>query len=301
MENRTTYIGASDAAGVLGRSRWATPLSVWAEKTGQLPREDGKNASAKSWGKRHEPAIIAWFEEETGKKVVDAQRQIFHPDYDFLGCTVDGLIGGEDAGFEAKTATAWKSKEWEGEEIPQEYILQAYHSMMVTGMRKWYIAVLIGGNEAHWKAVKWDDKIISAMKQLEIEFWNEFVVPKVMPAMITRHDTDVLAELFPIATEGKVITLGDAANQIVESLTALKADAKNVENIIEQQENELKALLKDAEAGETSLYRIAWNNFTARRFDIKAFEAQHPELAAKYKPEKITRRFTYKPLKGAQK
>lgn len=295
---RTTYIGASDCAGVLGRSRWKTPLSIWAEKTGQISGEDGRNMAAKGWGKRHEPTIIEWFQDETGKKVMATQQQYFHIIHDFLGCTVDGIVDGEAAGFEAKTCDAWKSKEWEGEEIPEEYILQAYHSMMVTGLRKWYIAVLIGGNNAHWKEVIWDDKIIASIREREIEFWNEFVLPKVMPTMITKHDGDVLADLFPAAQEGKVIVLNDGANILVENLTAMKADSKNLEGMIDTTENELKALIGDAEIGTTSLYEIAWKNIRSKRFDIKSFEEKFPALAIQFKAEKINRRFSYKSVKG---
>ncbi len=296
--DRTHYIGGSDAAGVLGRSRWKTPLSVWAEKTGQITGEDGKNPDAKNWGKRHEPTIISWFEEETGKKVVDAQRQYFDRDHPFLGCTVDGLIDGEHAGFEAKTADAWKSKEWEGEEIPEEYILQAYHSMMVTRIPKWYIAVLIGGNKAHWKKLEWDDRIISDIRAREVYFWDNFVVPKVMPTLITRDDADTLAQLFPVARQGEIVKLDDETNVLIENLTAFKQDLKNVESSIELLENNLKAKIKEAEMGETGLYRIQWSNIKVHRFDTKAFEAKFPQLAAEFKPEKIQRRFTYKAIKG---
>lgn len=295
--DRQSFIGASDAAGVLGRSRWATPLSVWAEKTGQIGSEDGKNMEAKGWGKRHEPAIIAWFEEQTGKKVVGMQQRYIDSEHSFLACTVDGIIDGEAAGFEAKTADAWKSKEWEGEEIPEEYILQAYHSMMVTRLKKWYLAVLIGGNRAHWKEILWDDAIIANMRAREVAFWNDFVIPVVMPSIITKRDTDVLAELFPIANEGQTIKLLDNANQLVEVLQANKKDLKALEDIIELNENELKALLGDAEAGETSRYRVSWQNVRSKRFDTKAFEAQYPDLAKQFKPEKTTRRFSYKNLK----
>jgi len=304
MENvvdrpRTTYIGGSDAAAVLGRSRWGTPVSVWAEKTGQTVKNENDNKEEKDWGKRHEPTIIAWFEEKTGKKVVQQQQQFFHPEHPFLGARVDGLIQGEDAGFEAKTAASWKSREWEGEEIPEEYILQAYHSMMVTGLRKWYIAVLIGGNRGHIKELLWDDRIIREIRDREVEFWELFVVPEVMPTLITKRDSDVLAELFPMAIDGKTIPLGDDANILIENLTAMKQDLKNLEEQIELAENKLKAALQDAEAGETTLYRVQWANVTVRRLDTKALEAAHPALAAQFKPEKIQRRFSYKALKGA--
>lgn len=302
MENvvdrpRISFIGASDAAGVLGRSRWKTPLSVWAEKTNQFPQndEEEQNNDPRSWGKRNERAIIEWFQEETGKTVVQQQQRFFDAEHSFLGATVDGIIDGEGAGFEAKTAASWKSKEWEGEEIPEEYILQAYHSMMVTRLRTWYIAVLIGGNKAHWKKLTWDDKIIGEIRAREVEFWNKFVIPVEMPTMITKRDGDVLSELFPMAEDGKTIALGDNANILVENLTALKEDYKNIEGQIELTENQLKALIQDAEAGESSLYRVQWTNVTVRRFDTKLFEARHPEMAAQFKPEKIQRMFTFKP------
>ena len=38
-ENRHLYIGGSDIAKVMGLSRWGTPLSLWAEKTGKPTRD----------------------------------------------------------------------------------------------------------------------------------------------------------------------------------------------------------------------------------------------------------------------
>jgi predicted phage-related endonuclease len=37
---RIGFIGSSDAAAVLGLSRWKTPLQIWAEKTGQVVPDD---------------------------------------------------------------------------------------------------------------------------------------------------------------------------------------------------------------------------------------------------------------------
>ena len=35
LERRRNTIGGSDAAGIVGLSSWASPFSVWAEKTGR--------------------------------------------------------------------------------------------------------------------------------------------------------------------------------------------------------------------------------------------------------------------------
>lgn len=296
MKDRRRYIGASEAAAVLGRSRWGTPLSVWAQKTGNIvePPEE-TNVKAKDWGKRHEPTIIQWFEEETGKKVSHCQEQIFHPDYDFLGATVDGLIEDESAGFEAKTADRWKAREWEGERIPEEYIIQAYHSMMVTGRRKWYIAVLIGGNDPHQKLVVWDQKIIDEIREREVSFWKDFVEPEIMPMQVSWKDTSTLDAMFPVADETMVVDLDDDANKLIENLAALKQDYKNLEHQIETTENELKAKLGDAEAGRTSLYLVKWKNIVSSRFDTKTFKSAHPQLADQFLKQITSRRFTYGP------
>lgn len=295
--DRTAYLGGSDVAGVLGRSRWDTPISVWAEKTGQFIKPE-VDSEATELGRELEDYVAKRFARKTGKSVAKSPGTVFHHNHDFLGANVDRLIEGEDAGLECKTASAWKSKEWEGEEIPEEYILQCYHYMMVTGLRKWYLAVLIGNQSFQIRELNWDDRLITEMQNREVEFWTDFVRPKVMPTLITKRDSDILAELFPIAEEGKVVKLNDEANILIENLAALKADAKNLDGLIDLAENKLKAMIQTAEVGETGLYRIQWANIKIRRFDSKAFGLQYPDLAKQFKPEKIERRFTYKALKG---
>lgn len=295
--DRSKFLGGSDAAGVLGLSRWDTPLSVWAEKTGQFVRPELEMEAAEL-GKELEDYVAKRFARKTGKTVVRSEGTYFHPSFGFLGANVDRLIVEEDAGLECKTCSAWKSKEWEGEEIPQEYIFQCYHYMMVTGKRKWYIAVLIGNQDFKWKELLWDEKLIADMMRREVSFWNDFVVTGVMPTMISYKDSDTLLGMFPAAADGKVIALPDSANQIVEVLTANKQDLKVLENVIEENENQLKALLGDAESGETLLNKVYWLNYKTKRFDSKAFETQYPDLAKQFKPEKLARRFTYKSVKG---
>ena len=43
MQRRKT-IGGSDAAGIVGLSKWASPFSVWAEKTGRTAEKEDTEA-----------------------------------------------------------------------------------------------------------------------------------------------------------------------------------------------------------------------------------------------------------------
>ena len=68
MTDRTKFIGGSDAAAVVGLSRWKSPIELWAEKTGQVEPEDVSDKMAVRVGKKLESAVAEFFEEETGKK-----------------------------------------------------------------------------------------------------------------------------------------------------------------------------------------------------------------------------------------
>lgn len=298
--DRTTFIGGSDSAGVLGLSRWDTPLSIWAQKTGQYIKPEVESEAAEL-GRELEDYVAKRFERKTGKRVSRASETSFHPSYSYLGANVDRLIDGEDAGLECKTASAWKSKEWEGEEIPQEYIVQCYHYMMVTGRKKWYLAVLIGNQDFQIREINWDEKFIASMLEREVEFWTKFVVPKVMPAgMVTKYDADTLLGLYPTAMEGTRIKLSDEANILVENLEAYKKDSKNIDDLIDLAENQLKAMLGTMEMGETSLYQIGWKNSHRSTLDQKGLKELHPVIHAAFYLTKPTRLFRYKPLKGDQ-
>ena len=48
LELRKKTIGGSDAAGIIGLSSYATPYTVWANKTGRLPDFEDNEASESS-------------------------------------------------------------------------------------------------------------------------------------------------------------------------------------------------------------------------------------------------------------
>lgn len=291
--SRNKYIGGSDCAAVLGHSRWGTPLSVWAEKTGQYIKPE-VDSEATELGRELEDYVAKRFCRKTGKEVKRSEGPFFHQDYEFLGGNVDRLIVGEDAGLECKTASPWKSKEWEGDEIPPEYLIQCYHYMMVTGFRKWYLAVLIGNQAFHVREIFWDDRIMADMKRRLVTFWMEFVVTEIMPLNVTYKDTDTIDALFPAAKEGEVIQLEDSANILVENLTSYKQDLKQLEHQIEEAENQLKILLRESERGRTSLYEIGWKNSKWSGLDGKALKVEMPDIHKRFYRSKPIRKFGYK-------
>jgi putative phage-type endonuclease len=298
MDDRKMYIGSSDCAAVLGMSRWRTILQVWAEKTGQIEPEDISDKIAVRMGNKLEQAVAELFMEETGKKVVRVNDVQVHSAHPYLRAQIDRRVIGEDAILECKTTSAWKAKEWEGQEIPQEYILQCYHQLAVTGKFKAYIAVLIGNQDFKWKEIRRDEAIIADIIRREVEFWDHFVIAEVMPFQVSANDADTLFKLFPEAQAQTEKELTDEANRLCEEIDALETDKKSVEGSIEQKKNELKAMIGDFESGKTSLYTITWKNQKTLRLDTQKIKDEAPDVYEKFSKITNSRVLRIRPAKG---
>lgn len=297
-EERKGYIGSSDAAAVLGLSRWTTPLQLWAEKTGEVTRQDEPTLQMKL-GNRLEEVVAELFTEQTGLKLRRANETIFSKDYPFLGANIDRAVVGKREGVECKTVTAFKAKEWAGDEIPQEYIIQCHHCLAVTGWERWHIAALIGNQEFMVKTIERDEKLLKDMIAKDAAFWN-LVETKIMPGIITARDSDVLYELFPVS-QPVTLALGDDVAKKAEYRASLIADLKLVEDNIQRTENEIKALMGTAEAATAGEYLITWRNQTQRRFDQKKFALEFPDVVEKWKVDVSFRKFEAKIPKASKR
>lgn len=287
--SRRSYIGGSDAAAILGLSRWKTPLQVWGQKTGLIEPEDISGRLPVKLGNRLEQAVAELFMEETGLTVHRVNEPVFHKDYPFLGGRIDRRVVGEDSILECKTTSAWKAKEWETEEIPHEYIIQMMHYLMVTGKEKAYVAVLIGNQDFKWKAIQRDDALIKDIMAREVAFWKQFVEPKVMPGQISKRDAEALYALYPLAHEGLSVELNAEAVCLIEARNALIRDKIELEALIDQDENEIKALLKDAEIGLAGKWRVTWKNQKTNRFDTTRCKTEDPGTYTRFIKETETR------------
>ncbi len=141
LQGRKHGLGGSDAASVVGLSKWRTSVRLWEEKTGRVTPGDSQNAEYKERGTRMEDAIRRFFEASY------AEFEVFHHPYDilfqserpFLFATLDAeLLRKSDSAkgvLEIKTATPQGRAgfaEWNGK-IPQGYYAQVLHQLLATG------------------------------------------------------------------------------------------------------------------------------------------------------------------------
>ena len=256
-EERRKYIGGSDIAAVMGMNRWKTPLKLWLEKTGECEPVDLSKVEAVQLGSELEEFVAQKFSKETGKQVRKQSKMYVHKDYPFMAAHVDRLITGTDEILECKTCGSHKKDEWEGEDIPQEYVLQVIWYLGITGKKKAYIAVLIGGQSFKYKMIEFDKELFETMIDMAKDFWN--CVQTKTPPALTPDDNSLLSEIFAKPNEEII------ENQDIEEKVTKLQQVKDDISALETEQKMLEAEIKNVIGGHlgvlTQKFKVTWGKY----------------------------------------
>lgn len=232
---RRRGIGGSDAAKVLGLSRWGGPLTVYLDKTGDLPPEEEPSEAA-YWGTTLEDVVAMEFVRRTGLRVRRRNAIMYHPDHPWMIANVDRVIVGSNRGLECKTVSAFKADEWRDDEVPDAYYLQCQHYMAVMGWNSCFIAALIGGQRFLVKEILRNDEEIAGLIEAERQFWYGNVVLGIPPLAGMFDDMGALypsqaGEALEAPTEAD-LQIARALFETREKLSALEDEKVALENIL---------------------------------------------------------------------
>lgn len=294
---RKMGIGGSDASIVCGVNRYRSPVELWMNKTGQLPDEEAGEAAY--WGTQLELLVREEFSKRTGVKVRIVKQMFQSDEHPFMLANLDGVCEHPDLGpciFEAKTASAYKSGEWEAGEIPDAYLLQVQHYMAVTGYRGAYVAVLIGGNTFQWKFIQRDEELIALLIELETDFWNHVQSGTPPPLDGTDASAAFLRAYFPGSAPGSQIALPAQAAGLVAQYRSFSEQEQAAAEKKREAENLLKQMLGGNEAGRIEDSIVTWKTVSQERLDTKTLKAEHPALFKRYANPVSYRRFSIRQM-----
>lgn len=282
-------IGGSSIAAALGLSNFKTQLQLWGELTGLLPKEDISGKMQVRLGNKMESVVAEIFTEDTGKKLHRVNETFVHGRYNYLIGHIDRRVVGESAIVEIKAVSAWSKDQWKDDQAPQEYLIQLMWYLGITNSPMGYLVALIGNQELAIVPLFFDKEIYESMVQKAVRFWEDFVIPKVMPTVITKDDGSTLYQLFPIADSNKDIILPDEATALIESIEGYNADLSAIEGHLEQAKNKIKAMLGEAESAQAGKYRITWKNQCSKRIDVDRLKKEQEIIYSAYLKESKTR------------
>lgn len=289
---RKTGIGGSDAGAICGVNPFSSAMKVFKDKTSEGIEEQDNEAI--QIGHDLEDYVAQRFTEATGLKVRKSNFMYRSRKHPFMIADIDRFVVGEDAGLECKTASAYNADKWADGNIPLHYVMQCYHYMAVTGKRVWYIAVVILGREFTYRKLEWDNELIERLISIEDNFWNNHVVPGIIPPPDGSKVCDeVIQQYFHTARKASAIKLVgfDEKLRRREEILGFISELQEEQKQIEQ---EVKLFMQDNEFASSEAFRVSWKNIDSTKLDAKRIKEEKPELYADYGKVSHSRRFEVK-------
>lgn len=207
--NRLTGLGGSDAAPSMGLSGHRTALDVYLEKRGQLQRFEDTNATR--WGRLIEPVLRQQYAERTGHVVTQPREMLRHPKYSFVVGHPDGLVLDAGRGWEGKTARTDRGWGEQGtDQVPEAYLIQVQHYMVLTALPVFDVDVLIGGQDERHYEVPADPELQEMIIDAEHDLWQRIQRGEPpTPEWEHAHTATALRKLYP-GTDGSTIKATDS-------------------------------------------------------------------------------------------
>src|SRR5438093_11529438 len=166
--DRRQFIGGSDARIIMGDDE-TTLIRLWRTKRGQVEPEALADYLIVQLGTVTEHLNRHWYERNTGQVVTQVQRQVFHPVKRWMAATLDGMVEGTGAVFEAKFMLPWNFSE---EGAAEKHMAQLQHNMWVTASRTAVLSIITGGGKWIEMTIPADPLYQHLLLTAERKFWR---------------------------------------------------------------------------------------------------------------------------------
>jgi predicted phage-related endonuclease len=264
--NRRWFIGGSDARIIMGRDE-AALVRLWREKREEAEPEDLSGNLLVQLGIATEELNRTWYERNTGRRVKDVQCKVKHSAIPWMAATLDGIVEGTEAVFEAKFMLPWSFSE---EAAAEKYMAQVQHNMWVTHLRTSVLSVITGGGKWVEIAIPMDPLYLSVLVSAEKKFWR----------CVQSGETPHLINAEPPRPRIEAIRIVDmsASNSWAE-FAALFRNTRSAFLDHERAKSELKALMpEDAKEAIGHGVKAKRSKSGAVSFDVVEAEAAHAAL-----------------------
>jgi putative phage-type endonuclease len=241
---RTVDLTSTDISALFGLSPYKTAFELyWEKKSGdRAPFNDNERVR---WGRRLEATVANGIAEDQGWMIRPFKEYARLPGH-HLGASFDFRIitkyGGNDAGHGLNLdpyGTGWTRDDTDDDaileiktvdflafrdgwtidegfiEAPPHIEIQVQHQMLVSGLRRAYIGVMVGGNRIEVIERQADDAVHAGILAKAAEFWQS-IADGNAPDPVMPDDAEAVIRLNSFAEPGKLL---DARND--ESLATL--------------------------------------------------------------------------------
>lgn len=284
---RTTILGASEAAAVLGCDPYKTALDVYAAKV--LPTTADTETRFTRWGRRLEAVVAEAYSEETGREIVADQTTARHRDHPCLAATPDYRVVGDGRLVEIKTGDKGTAHRW-GEpgsgEVPEHVACQVVQQMAVCDVDAADVAVLLGGNDLRVYHLTRDRALETQLIEHLAGWWARHVVARVPPEPVDGAAAQrFVGRLFPQSVQDTIRTASAEEQERIRQLLDVRERIAALTNEEALMQAALKAAIGDGGGLGGPTGTVTWKSAKSGGPDWKAIATElgaTPDLLARF-------------------
>ena len=310
--DRPVVFGASTAAAAIGISKYESALDVYCKQRRIIePMEPNK---AMLWGIRHEPTVLAAYEDHLNARLPKLEFRLmqnlpmfFHEHVNFMACTPDGIVvvEGTEYGVEVKTTTSRMLDESgedptkfgpdESDRVPLDYVVQVQHQMAVMGWDFVEMPVLFKDTD-DFRVYKVDrnERLISQIIEAESDL-AEKIISGIEPEPDYGHNRTrmLLTEIYGAVID-EVVDLTELEEAIAYR-KQLAADKSEVEKEIKMIDNTILDHMQTAKYGRAGEHKVTRVKIKESKWTEKDIETAKEKLGDTKRRGSVSLRFTFFP------
>lgn len=268
-------IGGSSVPAILGVDENKSPYDLWLEFTDPSTRPDMSDNEPVLWGNLLEPVIVQEVARRLGAACQYSPEPIIHPKYPFMRARPDALVlapaediynvdncsGLDDvkektrtilgrpsvAGIEVKNRGFFMGKHYgdeDSEDVLDSEAIQCHMGMACSGLPRWHLGVLIGGQKLRMFAIQRDEEMCRIIEEACVEFWG-YVQRKEPPPPSNISDCH---RRWPKEAPGLRIAADARLADLIAQRQTLKGVLGDTDARLSAVEFRIKMAMKDAEA-----------------------------------------------------
>lgn len=304
---RCQDLTSSDIAALFGLSPYKTHFELWHEKRAG-ERVEFKENERLTWGKRLEPAVAAGIAEDQGWAIRPMKEYMrlaglrIGSSFDFrvvqgftfatrnnMSYLVDDTA--DDAILEIKCVDWLMFRDgWTIDEgfieAPAHIEIQVQHEMLVSGLRRAYIGVMVGGNDIRIIEREADDSVQRGILAAARAFWAS-IDSNTPPDPVMPDDAAAVIRLNQFAQPGKLVDARDDAELATllleyQRLGKIEKDAAEERKVVKA---DILVRIGDAEKviasnGKVSAGIVGPSTYTVEREGYRMFRFTPSKTAA---------------------
>ncbi len=286
LGDRTTYLGATDLAAIVGLSQYRSSIDVWREKRGESTFEGN---TATEWGLRLEDAICEGYTAQTGNRLIRHNEIVvnehikFHP---------DRFVLGQPGIFDAKSGMDRTGYgEPDTDQVPPHTRVQMV-CYCGASRREWADVAHMGGQV--WRRgldiyrIPADPELYAALIAAGDEWWERYMVRGEEPEPDgSEAYREYLREKYPREQPIEMVATPEQG-ALVEELLLASADEKAAKERVKALKNRIGAVMGDAAVLLSPAGRVAWKTVNKGEYvvaaqsyrEMRAYGAKVEEAAA---------------------